>query len=655
MLSGFREPCYRDAVGGKRPKKPRSSVLDDPVLAHFFRSSGVAMGVGEAESGRFLAANARLCELVGYTHDELIGRTAVELGIWHEVTSRAALVARVEVDGEVRDFAARMRTKAGDLRDVLITMTRLKLPDGRPINLATIADVTPLRSAERALARSETQFRTMLDHAPFGVFLTDAGGGTVYANRRHLSLLGLSFEEALGDGWLAAVPPEDRDAARASGASAVRQASSVEEQRRFRRRDGSECQARVRAIPLTEEGRFLGHVGFSEDVTERLRSEQALRQKQRVEAVGNLAGGVAHDFNNLLTVILAGAALAEGEVPEAHPVREALNDISLAARRAASLTRQLLAFARRQPVEPRIVDVNELVLNLDKMLRRLIGEDVELVTLPAPAAEPVLIDPGQMEQVLINLAVNARDAMPAGGTLTLAIGNTVFPQGAAPAPDMPSGVYVALTVQDAGRGMTPEVLAQCFEPFFSTKPHGEGTGLGLATVQSIVQAARGHVTIESAPGTGTTVRVLLPRAAAPPTPVSGVRIEELPRGTETILLVEDEPTVRGAAGRILQAFGYTVLTAADGSEGLRVASEQGTRIQLVVSDLVMPQMGGLEMGQRLRELRPDLPVLFTSGYVEQPVIEQVLKIPGSTFLAKPYLPADLLKRVRELLDQRLKA
>ncbi len=496
---------------------------------------------------------------------------------------------------------------------------------------------------------TEAHFRAMLDHAPIGVFLTDASGTNLYLNERHHRLLGLTREGALGAGWQRAIHPDERAAAVATYERLARErAPGHVGIIRFMHAGGAVVHAQVRLVALRDGERLEGYVGFSEDITERLKSEQALRQKQRVEAVGRLAGGIAHDFNNLLTVILASAALAEMETAPASPAREPLADISSAAKRAASLTRQLLAFARRQAVEPRVLDLNELVLNLDKMLRRLIGEDVELVTLPAPMPEPVLADPGQLEQVLINLTVNARDAMPEGGTLTLETAHTVFPEGSPPAPDLAAGVYVALRVRDSGRGMSPEVLAQCFEPFYSTKPPGEGTGLGLATVQGIVSEARGHVTLASQPGHGTTVTVLLPRAAAALTHPAGAA-EELPRGTEVVLVVEDEATLRGVAGRILRAYGYEVLVASDGGEGLRVA-EARPDIALVLTDVVMPQMGGIEMVHALRRARPDLRVLFTSGYVETPSFDAVVRERGSAFLAKPYLPAELLKRVRERLD-----
>ena len=402
------------------------------------------------------------------------------------------------------------------------------------------------------------------------------------------------------------------------------------------------------SVYSVEPGHF---VTVFDNITERKRLEAQLRQAQKMESVGRLAGGVAHDFNNLLTVILSGAALAKDGLSERDPARSDIREIEDAANRAAVLTRQLLAFARRQAAEPRALDLNAVTLAMDKMLRRLIGEDVELVTLLAEHLGAVWADPGHIEQVLVNLAVNARDAMPGGGKLTIETSNvTLDAESAARHVGMAPGEYVLLAVSDSGYGMAPEILEHIFEPFFTTKELGGGTGLGLSTCYGIVKQSGGWIWAYSEPGQGTTFKIYLPRIRAEAEAFSPASSAALRGGTETVLLVEDNAQVRDIALRSLRERGYRVLQAANGGEALRAAENQSEPIALLLTDVVMPQMGGSELVERVRALRPQIKVLYTSGYTEHALVHREVLGPGIAFLPKPFDPAGLARKVREVLD-----
>jgi signal transduction histidine kinase len=391
---------------------------------------------------------------------------------------------------------------------------------------------------------------------------------------------------------------------------------------------------------------------------ERKRSEDALRaneaqlrQAQKLEAVGRLAGGVAHDFNNLLTIIFGELDLVLAELPERGPLRDAIESVRRAAESGAGLTRQLLAFSRRQVLAPAPTDLNGLVANAEKMLRRVIGEHIELVAKLAPDLGTTLVDPGQIEQVLLNLAVNAHDAMPNGGTLTLTTSNVALDAGyVRDHPGSREGNFVLLAVSDSGSGIPPDAMPHIFEPFFTTKPVGQGTGLGLATCYGIVKQAGGYIAVYSEPGIGTTFRIYLPRIAGPRGAETPPVVEGIPGGHETILVVEDSPAVRTVAARSLRALGYQVLEAAHGQQALELLAAAGQPVDAVITDVVMPGMGGRELADRILERWPGIRVLFSSGYTDDMVIRQRLLASETAFLQKPYSAAGLARKLRELLD-----
>jgi two-component system cell cycle sensor histidine kinase/response regulator CckA len=386
-------------------------------------------------------------------------------------------------------------------------------------------------------------------------------------------------------------------------------------------------------------------------VTERRAMEERLAQAQKMEAIGRLAGGVAHDFNNLLTVILSNAQLAAAEAPPGSPLHDLLGPIRDAAQRAAGLTRQLLAFAKRQVVSPRVVDLNALVRDLGRLLQRLLGERVVVAARLSPDLEPIRVDPGQIEQVLVNLAVNARDAMPDGGRLSIQTANVVVGSDEAAARGLAPGAYVRLSVSDTGRGMDRETARRAFEPFFTTKGD-RGTGLGLATSLGAVQQAGGQIAVDSAPGAGATFHVFLPRHAGPararttpqPGPASGGH------AAATVLVVEDDEAVRATAVRALRRAGYGILAAATGAEALRVAADHAGAIDLLLTDVVLPGMNGREVAERLAALRPEMRILFVSGYAEDDALRRDAAAGTAPVRTKPYTPADLEAWVAEALE-----
>ncbi|GAB4442301.1 MAG: hypothetical protein Fur0044_38720 [Anaerolineae bacterium] len=409
------------------------------------------------------------------------------------------------------------------------------------------------------------------------------------------------------------------------------------------------------------DGVITHFLAVKEDITERKRAEETrakledqLRHAQKMESIGRLAGGVAHDFNNMLTVIQGYCALMQDQIPAGDPLLADLNQIRRASERASTLTRQLLAFSRQQVLAPTVLDLNELVANLQKMLGRLIGEDITLSTVLQPGLWSIIADPGQMEQVIMNLVVNARDAMPTGGQIILETDNVYVDASYAQTHlEVPIGPCVLLVITDTGHGMDKPTLARIFEPFFTTKEQGKGTGLGLATVYGIVKQSGGHITVYSEPGQGTTFKIYLPATESPATPLTPPPTQPSTRtGTETILLVEDDEMVRHLVQRELQAEGYTVIEANAGDKALALVKQHEGEIDLLLTDVVMPQMSGRELAQQLKEFYPQLKVLFISGYTSDSVVRRGLLTAEIEFLPKPFSLGKLASKIREVLERR---
>jgi PAS domain S-box-containing protein len=524
----------------------------------------------------------------------------------------------------------------------------LRGADGEATGLLGITrDITERRQADDELRRSETRYRSLVRGALYGIYRSTIDGRLLEANPALVAMLGYeSEEELIGIDWAHQVyrDPEERERL----VQEYRDASQIDgAEAHWKKKDGTPINVRLSGrVMRNPVGSPVGYEMMVEDITAQRALEEQFRQAQKMEAVGQLAGGVAHDFNNLLTAILGSADLLLMDLPQEDPRREDLIAIRDAGERAATLTRQLLAFSRRQVLQPRVIGLNQVVAGIGKLLPRIIGEDIQLDLTLAPDLWSVSADPGQIEQVILNLAVNARDAMPDGGRLTIATTNSVLDAlFAARNPIVQPGSYVRLSVTDTGQGMDEETLARVFEPFFTTKGPGKGTGLGLATVYGIVKQSGGYIFVRSRPAEGAIFDVYLPavppsaeeHAAAPPVASAG-------QGSETILLAEDDAAVRSLARRALEQYGYHVLEAVNGREALDIIRRHRGEIALLLTDIVMPEMGGRRSAEHILQTRPDIKVLYMSGYAgaDRP--------DGRALVQKPFTPESLARKVREVLD-----
>ncbi len=517
-----------------------------------------------------------------------------------------------------------------------------------------------LETSQEALREANLTLASLIEASPLAVVMLDVEGRVRNWNAAAVQMFGWTADEVVGQP-LRIVPQARREEFRHIVERARRGESFTGVETQRCRKDGTLVDVSLSVAPVRGPGGMItGTIGVLADVGERAQLESQLRQAQKMEAVGRLAGGIAHDFNNLLTAINGYATLLVRGLGD--PVlRSKAEAIGKAADRASALTSQLLSFSRQQVLASRVLDLNAVLARFDTVLRRIIGEDVRLVCLPAPGLWPIRADPGRIEQVLMNLSINARDAMPQGGTLTLETANVELDEAFVRLnPSSAPGPHVQLAVKDTGLGMAPEVQKRIFEPFFTTKPAGSGTGLGLATVYGIVKQSDGHISLESAMGRGTTFRVYLPRAVSeadelePPEAPAGDVAPPLPsqgeRPTETILLVEDEDVVRDLAREVLEEGGYSVLAARHAGEALLVAERHPGPIQLLLTDVVMPHMGGRELAERVAPLRPGIRVLYVSGYTDDEVLRHGVMEAEMAFLQKPFTAAALLERVRGLLD-----
>jgi PAS domain S-box-containing protein len=525
---------------------------------------------------------------------------------------------------------------------------------GRAGTQAILRDITGRKRMEAEIRGSEERYRLLFERNLAGVYRSTPDGRLLECNRAYARMMGYgSPAEAMAQPGSAFHPTSE-------GRQRVldrlrREGSLVNLERQVPRKDGTLVWVaeNVSLLPTDEEG---GEVllGTVFDMTERRRLEEQLLQSQKMEAVGRLAGGIAHDFNNLLTAVSGYSELLLRDLPEGDPRRECAEEIRKAGSRAAGLTQQLLAFSRRQVLEPRVLDLNAVIAGMERMLRRVIGEDIELLTAMQPELWRTRADPGQIEQAILNLVVNARDAMPRGGKLTLETANVELDEKFAGVyATVQPGPHVMLAVSDTGIGMDAELQARLFEPFFTTKEHGKGTGLGLSTTYGIVKQSGGSIWVYSEPGHGTTFKIYLPRCDAP--------LEELPpapdtreaaSGTETVLVVEDEPEVRRLVEKLLRGKGYRVLTAGSPADAVALAQAHATPIDLLLTDVIMPGMNGRELARVLAPERPQMRVLYMSGYADAAMNQHGILPPGTAFVSKPFTPDALARKVREVLDGR---
>jgi PAS domain S-box-containing protein len=506
------------------------------------------------------------------------------------------------------------------------------------------------RRMEEKLRESEERYRTALDGMIEGCQIIGRDFRYLYVNDASALHGKRPKAELLGRTMMECYPGIEQTELFAVLRECMDSRTSRRLENEFAFPDGSRGTFELSIQPAPE-----GLLILSQDISERRSLEEQLLQAQKMEAVGRLAGGVAHDFNNLLTAIMGYSELALDALPEGHPEHNHIEEINKCGERAAALTRQLLAFSRKQIFQPEVLCLNEVVSGMTKMLRRMIPENVELVAVLDPALERVMLDPTQMEQILMNLAVNSRDAMPQGGKLTLETANAELDVAYTKShPEVQPGHYVMLAVSDTGCGMDRKTQVHIFEPFFTTKEKGKGTGLGLSTVYGIVKQSGGSIFVYSEPGKGTAFKIYLPRVEEAPGeggPVVEKRpVPSLPQGAETVLLAEDDETIRRMIYEILQYAGYSVLEAGRGEEALRLAGEHAGPIHLLITDMVMPGMGGREVAGRLAALRPGTRVLFVSGYTDDAIVRHGVLEHGVAFLQKPFKPEALLHKVRETLD-----
>ena len=509
-----------------------------------------------------------------------------------------------------------------------------------------------LRSLQEALMHSESNFRSLVHNAPVGICRCATDGTILQVNPALLMMLGYrSSSELLGRNLLADLYTDrGRSADLQHSFEADRQFHDVEAE--WNHREGKPILVRLSGRPVTEDS-ARSYELVAEDITERRTLEQQFRQAQKMEAIGRLAGGIAHDFNNLLMVISGYTQMLLDQLEGESLLRKAATEIEKAADRAASLTRQLLAFSRKQVLSPKVLDLNALVLDNLKMLPRLLGEDIEVVNVPAGDLGRIKADPGQLAQVILNLAVNARDAMPHGGRLILETANARLDESYTQRrTSMPAGEYVVLSISDTGLGMDAETQSHIFEPFFTTKGQ-QGTGLGLSTVYGIVKQSGGYIWVYSEPARGTTFKIYFPRVVEAELPAEAeASAKKAAGGKETILLVEDEATVRELVRRFLERHDYSVLEAENGRAALDIVTQYTGRIHLLVTDIIMPDMNGRELARRLLRLRPGTPVLYMSGYTERTIQQNGELEPGLAFLQKPFTEQTLTEKVRAVLESR---
>jgi len=604
--------------------------------------------------GRRLFNSLSYQKILGYSPEELKQSSSFDQ-IHPEDREKVKEAAReARRTGVGRGLEYRIRHKDGSLRVLESTSSVICNSEGVPQKLVIInRDITTRKEALDALRRSGASFKSMVEHAPYGIYRAGLSGELLQINPALQSMLGYESQDEL----LRCNLSTDIFRNSTEYDKLKEQLSQGEDFKNvevgWKRKDGAQITVHCSGRPVKDEyGAIAYFEVFAEDVTQRRVLERQLRMAQKMEAIGRLSGGIAHDFNNLLGVIIGYSQVLKGSLGQGNPLYEHADEVEKAGRRAASLTRQLLAFSRQQVLEPTILNLNTLVADTEKMLHRLIGEDVVLSASFDEGLGRVKADSGQVEQIIMNLVVNARDAMPQGGKITIATSNAemdaVFVRDHA---GSKVGSYVMLTVADTGCGMDAETQAHIFEPFFTTKERGKGTGLGLSTVYGVVKQSGGYVWVDSEPGKGAAFKIYLPRfEEAVDAPGEGGAPPETTRGTETVLLVEDSEPLRKLAHRFLENNGYRVRAAANGEEALQTAAHEREPIQLLLTDVVMPGMNGRVLASHLVPRQPGMKVLYMSGYTDSFIAGHGVLEPGTYLLNKPFTEETLMRKVREVLD-----
>jgi two-component system cell cycle sensor histidine kinase/response regulator CckA len=656
------KPAYFIAVKQDRTLRRRA---DDAIRTSEARYRLLAENISDVIGLYDLEMNAiyvspSVERLGGHTPDELISRPLIDQ---LAAGSRELAVRMLEEELEIE------RTGDGDPARSRTLELEVLCKDGRTV--WTESKITPVRNqagaltgfivlsrdntarrrVEESLRETTETLRTIIDGSVLAIVALDREGRVTMWSKAATRLFGWSADEVLGR----PLPtiPEDRRAEFEEARARTLAGEDVTYETQRCRKDGSRVDVlRSGTAIFDPRGGMAGSMAIFVDNTERKQLEDQLRQAVKMEGIGQLAGGIAHDFNNLLTVIGGRSYILLSHLPADHPMRRDLILIQQTSDRAAALTRQLLAFSRKQTLTPVVIDLSETVSGLKTLLQRVLGEDVDVIMDLDPTPGRVTADPGQIEQVILNMAVNARDAMPGGGSLTLETRRVdVDAAFARQKVELEPGPYEVLSISDSGVGMDADTVLHVFEPFFTTKPVGKGTGLGLATAYGIIKQSGGHIMLDSEPGSGTTFRIYLPRTEVTESAPAGVSETTARRGTEVVLLVEDDANLRGLARDILASEGYTVLESQDTEDALRLAERQVGAIDLLLTDVVMPRMSGRALADLIKHFRPDIKVLYMSGYTDDAIVHHGVLDPGTALLEKPFTPASLARKVREVVDR----
>jgi PAS domain S-box-containing protein len=627
----------------ERSRAEQSLRRSETDYRHLFESANDVILIMDAETAEILEANPKAQQIYGLTREQLVGRSLKSLT--RDVERCEARIRQLLREGSCLNFETIHRHADGHAIHFLCSATLIDY-QGRRAMLGIHHDITERKRAEERL----NLFGRILESSAEAIAILTPEGYFSEHNAAHQALTEYSIEELRGHTptLLVGEAFQDHQQVAQSG-------GRVERESRMRTKSGREKTVETSIFSITgDTGQVQWIVAIVRDISERRRLQVQLQQAAKMEAVGRLAGGVAHDFNNLLNVIIGYSELMLERRNSTEFLERGAREIRKAADRAAGLTRQLLAFSRQQVLEPKVLELNEIIAEMKDLLVRMLGEDVELVVTAAEDLGRVRADPGQIGQVIMNLAANSRDAMPQGGRFVIETANVVVDEAfSAEHANMAPGPYVLLSVSDTGSGMTPEVRAHIFEPFFTTKEKNKGTGLGLATVYGIVKQSGGYIWVYSELERGATFKVYLPRVDALPErsqPAAAAPAANC-RGSETLLVVEDEEGVRILVRDYLRMNGYTVLEAGHGEEALRIAGEHSGAISLMITDVIMPGMNGRELAERMAILRPGMKVLYISGYAETAVYRKGVLEPGAPFLQKPFGPPDLGRKVRDVLGR----
>jgi len=648
--SGTLTRAIRYAIERKRAEK---AIRDSETRLRAIIDSALDAVISIDAQGRVVDWNGRAEVMFGWTSSEAVGETLAEL-----------IVPPQQRDAHTRGLRHFMETGQGPILHRRIEVTAMRRDGSEfPAELsispikqgntylfnAFVADISERKQAEKTLVR----LAAIVESSDDAIISTTLNGIVKSWNNSAERIFGYPEVNALEQSIHLLIPPDHVEPGRET-LDRLKAGECIHYEETIRgRKDGKDISVAMAISPIKDrDGTITGISKIARDVTEQKNLEEQLRQSQKMEGIGQLAGGIAHDFNNMLTVINSYSDMVLGEVGFGNPfIRNGVEQIREAGHRAASLTRQLLTFSRRQVLDIKVLDLNEVVSNIAKLLRRLIGENISLIFCPDPALGSLRGDPGQLEQIIMNLAVNARDAMPHGGSLTIETKNVELDATYARLHvAVQPGPYVMLAVSDTGCGMDAETQSRIFEPFFTTKGPGGGTGLGLATLYGIVKQSGGNIWVDSAVGKGTTIKVFLPRVKEKSQQVMPASVpDEALRGSETILLVEDEELVRALTEAILERYGYTVITALSASDALRFAKQSADSIDLLLTDTIMPDMSGPDLARQLLAIRPDIKILHMSGYTDKMITHTAAMEPGAFFLQKPFTPQVLSKRLREIL------